>query len=92
MRTGDANRSVRVSSIFHSKRLNNDGAAGCVKAISQRSVMWEEVEQSQWLAIRLLFATRDLGFGKHLGVLGPRIEAKLKCFPRLDPRCRRRPR
>jgi hypothetical protein len=25
MRAGDANRRVRVSSIFHSKRLNNDG-------------------------------------------------------------------
>ena len=25
MRAGNANRPVRVSSIFHSKRLNNDG-------------------------------------------------------------------
>ena len=32
--------------------------------------------------MRLLFATRDLSFGKHLGVLGSRIKAKLKRFPR----------
>ncbi len=42
--------------------------------------------------MRLLFATRNLNLGKHLGVLGSRIEAKLKRFPRLDPRCRGRPR
>jgi hypothetical protein len=40
----------------------------------------------------LLFATRDLSFGKHLGVLSSRIKAKFKCFPRSDPRCRGRPR
>ena len=42
--------------------------------------------------MRLLFATRDLSFGKHLGVLGSGIKAKFKCFPRSDPRCRGRPR
>jgi len=42
--------------------------------------------------MRLLFATRNLNFGKHLGVLSSRIKAKLKCFPRSNPRCRGRPR
>ncbi len=35
--------------------------------------------------MRLLFASRDLSFGKHLGVLSPRIKAKLERFPRSDP-------
>jgi hypothetical protein len=42
--------------------------------------------------MQLLFATGNLNLGKHLSVLGSRIEAKLKRFPRLDPRCRGRPR
>jgi len=37
--------------------------------------------------MRLLLATCNLSLSKQLGVLSSRIEAKLKRFPRLDPRC-----
>ena len=98
MRAGDANRPVRVSSIFHSKRLNNDGppsaSSRLVSAATRRSGETPETRSNslQWLAPRILFATRDLSLGKHCGVLGPRIEAELKRFSRSDPRCRGRPR
>ena len=50
------------------------------------------VRKAATLAMRLLFATCDLSLDKYLGVLSSRKEAKLKRFPRLDPRRRGRSR
>lgn len=99
MRAGNANGRVGVGSIFHSKRLNNDGPLSASSRLVSADVPLaaavnriRRAETAARLAIRLLFATRDLSFGKRLGVLSPGIEAKLKRFPRCDPRCRSRPR
>ena len=98
MRAGDANRRVRVSSIFHSKRLNNDGppsaSSRLVSAATRHSAEAHKTRSNslQRLAMRILFATRDLSLGKHCGVLSSSVEAKLKRFSRSNPRCRGRSR
>ena len=93
MRAGDANRSVRVSSIFHSKRLNNDGPPSASSRLVGAATRYggeaheTSSEQPQRLATRLLLVTGNLGLGEHLGVFGSSIEAKLKRFSRFDPWC-----